>query len=273
MDIRRAFVCLGMVVTSACGGTANELEGAEGSETRSDWQVAELELCQRDVEPFDVTFQKCSEFVGVTLVPTSNVRSRVPADYELAVYTTPEEAAVVVRIADCDAVRVRNKKPRAARVVQVGVVLAGMNSGSDIDNYTLWYVTNDQHLARELSNVGVPAEFSKQSSYSFSPNASGSGPLTITSRTKHAPDFLVSGAAALPTTDAIPFQASWWYDGVYGTIQMETYLPVFQFGVAATQLTTQDTTLRALFGAYPVTFSGLDSYNTFAAAYMQVFAP
>jgi hypothetical protein len=217
----------------------------------------------------EVNFGDCTEFAGLTFVPTEAVESLVPPEYELAHFTTVDEAVVVVRVANCNSVRVKGGKARAGTVAQVGVTLAGPDATSDINNYTLWYVTDNKELAHELSKLGVDAEYSTHVDYDFA-GGSGSGAFDISVAAHHAPDYALSGTATAPTDPAVPFVASWWYDTCQGTVQMRTDLPQIRFGASAMTLTATGADLQDIVGSGPVTFPALDSYNTFSHAEMIV---
>lgn len=221
-------------------------------------------------KPLEVNFENCSEFAGLTFVPTENVQHLVPSEFELAHFTTEAEAVVVVRVANCESVRVKNGPPRAGTVAQVGVTLSGPDATSDINNYTLWYVTDNKKLAQELGKYGVDAKYSTTIGYDFSPDSSGSGPFDIAVASPLAPNYVLEGTAVTPSSPAVPFVASWWYETCQGLVQMRTTLPEIQFSTSSMTLTTSDTQLQNIVGAGPVSFPGLDSYNTFDQATMFV---
>ncbi len=244
-----------------------------GVEEEQDWgvQTSALSSAQshKQRKPLKVSFNDCTEFAGLTFVPNENVAGLVPSGFELLHLTSESEAVVVVRVADCNSVRVKNGKARAGTVAQVGVTLAGPDDTSDINNYTLWYVTDNRDLARELSKMGVPAEYSDDIGYHFS-GGNGSGQFDITVSADEAPDFEVSGTATAPTDPAVPFVASWWYETCHGRVQMRTELPEIQFGASAMTLNALESDLEEVVGDSPVGFPGLDSYNTFQNAEMVV---
>lgn len=273
---------IGMLLVVGCGanapgeGVVSHRSSEMGAEAERIWDVQTNALNsavgkrKNKMKPLPVSFGGCTEFAGLTFVPTENVAGLVPPEFELAHFTTEEEAVVVVRIADCQSVLVKNGKARPGTVAQVGVTLAGPDATSDINNYTLWYVTNNKDLARELSKFGVDAEYSQQINYAFTPGAGGTGPFTVKVKATHAPDFVLSGTATAPTAAAVPFVASWWYDTCGGVVQMRTELPQIQFGASTMNLVAAQSELADLVEMLPIGFPGLDSYNSFAAAHMVV---
>lgn len=228
---------------------------------------SELNVGKKSLE---VNFKDCTEFAGLTYVPNERVQDLVPPEYELLHLSGPDEAVVVVRIASCDGITVKKGKSAPGTVAQVGVTMIGPDATSDINNYTLWYVTNHRPLARELSKLGVAAEFSGAIDYAFTPDESGFGAFEVAVGAKHAPDYALVGTAQSPTADAVPFVASWWTDTCKGRVQMRTTLPSIQFGGSTMELTPFEPDLEAVLGAGPVGFPGLDSFNTFAGATMIV---
>lgn len=271
----------GLLLVVACGATAEDdvshrsFEMGVGEEQA--WQVQTSALKgpaskKKKKKPLEVSFAGCTEFAGLTYVPTENVADLVPPEFELAHFTTEAEAVVVVRIANCQAVRVKKGKARPGTVAQVGVTLAGPDTTSDINNYTLWYVTDNKDLARELSKLGVDAEYSRHIDYDFNPGVGGTGSFNVNVGANHAPNYVLNGTATIPTAAAVPFVASWWYDTCGGVVQMRTELPQIQFGASTMSLVSADSDLADLVETLPAGFPGLDSYNAFAAAHMVVTA-
>lgn len=218
----------------------------------------------------EVNFGDCTEFAGLTYVPTENVEALVPEDFELLHLTTQAEAVVVVRVADCKSVKVKNGKGKPGTVAQVGVSLVGPDATANINNYTLWYATNNKELAQELSKLGVDAAYSKDIDYHFAPGSNGSGPFDIAVAADGGSEHVVHGTASVPTAAAVPFVASWWYETCHGVVQMRTDLPQIQFGQSVMTLTAVGDDIVDVVGAAPLGFPALDSYNTFSAATMIV---
>lgn len=270
--MRKLALCV--VLTVGCGTS-----GMDG-ETFDEADDLELESVASELktkphkkpkkQPLEVNFENCSEFAGLTFVPLSKVRHLVPSKFNLV--EQGSQAMVVVRIADCEGVRVKNGVAKPGTVAQVGVTLDGQDTSSDINNYTLWYVTNNKKLSNELLKYGVEAEYSAAIGYEFSAGFSGVGPFDVAVSAPQAPNFVLEGTATAPTDSAVPFVASWWSDTCEGTVQMRTTLPAIQFSDSAMTLTALGTRLRNIVGNGPVTFPALDSYNTFSHATMIVSA-
>ncbi|MEQ1506144.1 MAG: hypothetical protein ABMB14_28185 [Myxococcota bacterium] len=215
---------------------------------------------------FDVAFTGCTEFAGIGFVPAANAAPLVPAGYTLA--GDGIDAIVVVRVADCAGVSIDGKKPKAGTVAQIGVTIVGPDATADIDNYTLWYVTDSGALHGKLTAAGLDNDVDPHLSYTVDPATDS---LTADADPPHAPDFALDADVVPPTSPAVPFVARWWAETCHGTLEMRTELPQIAFGGAtSTVVTSAGSPLAALIGDTSLTFAILDSYNTFATADMTV---
>lgn len=254
----RVLLSLGLVVVlGACGGAeAPEIATSEGYLQSG----------------FDVDFSGCSEFAGVGFIPGANARAAVPA-----VYTPSGDAntgVIVVRVASCSAVSIDGGAPRATIVSQIGVNLLPPDGTGDINNFAVWYQTDNPHLAAAFKKMGADAQVVPQLEYQVTLDPGGAtGQLHLSSR---HPTFQVDGPVVVPTAPAVPFVANWWDVGTkQQKVKSNTVLPAIQFGAASTTLTTPaGSDLAALIGGSSLTFPALDSYNTFADAHLEVrFVP
>lgn len=271
----------GLLLVVGCGAAeagsqishqdSTQARGADNTEVELQTQLSELSEAKKPKKKsLEVNFGDCTEFAGLTYVPTSSVEDLVPEDFDLLHLTTDAEAVVVVRVADCKSVKVKNGKSKPGTVAQVGVSLVGPDASANINNYTLWYATNNKELAQELSKLGVDAEYSKDIDYHFAPGSSGSGPFDIAVAADPGSEYVVHGTASAPTAAAVPFVASWWYETCHGVVQMRTDLPQIQFGGSAMTVTALGDDIVDVLGAAPLGFPALDSYNAFPAATMFV---
>jgi hypothetical protein len=214
-------------------------------------------------QDFEVSFEDCTEFAGIALVPEAQARALVPSSYTLAGDTT--SAVVVVRVVECQAVSVDGGPAQPTRLAQIGVTLVGPDATADIDNYLLWYVTDNGQLHGRLQAAGLD---SVQDSLDYAVSA---GSLAIEVDSPQSAAYTVSGTAIAPASAPTQFVARWWGEGRRGTVQMLTDLPDIQFGSASTLLTTDaGSELALLIGGTELTFVLLDSYNAFASAFMTV---
>ena len=104
---------------------------------------------------FGVEFSDCVESIGVGLAPTPNVVALTPPGFIPVGLGTPV-SPIVVRTADCAGIAVDDHKPKPGSVVQIGAVIVPPEIGvGDINNYTFWYYTTDERLARRLRSRGI----------------------------------------------------------------------------------------------------------------------
>ena len=219
-----------------------------------------------------VGFSNCTEFAGIGFVPAAHARPLVPAHYALAGDAT--NALIVVRAVDCEGVSVNGSKAKPTRLSQIGLSVTGQDTTADINNYTLWYATDNPLLQAKLNAAGAVAELDENLRYKFAPDGSGGGSLTIRSTPPGAPNFQATGPVVVPTAAGVLFTATWWFDGDRGTLSMRTPFPALQFGGATVSVTTpKGSKLAKLIGGTTLTFPALNSYNAFASATMTVTRP
>ena len=225
---------------------------------------------QESKAAFDVEFRDCSEFAGLTNVPTTKARKLVPAKFQLA--GTAENAVMVVRIANCKAARIGNYVARNATVAQVGISINAPEGVGDINNYTLAYYTDSPLFMLRLRALGIAAQYVPTLDYDYARNAARTGgTLTIRVPYPAMPRFSVLSAVQEPVAAAVSFRAIWWHDDGHKTVKMDTSLPGISFGAAVTKLSTQsDSSLGKLIGGTMAVFPLLDSFNRFSEAQMQV---
>lgn len=217
---------------------------------------------------FEVDFIGCTEYVGIGFVPAANARELVPTSYALA--GDAENAIAVVRVVDCDGIAVDGKKPKAGKLAQIGIMIAGGDASADINNYTAWFATDLGQLKGKLTAAGVDADLD-QLSFDFTPDGTGSGTIDIDVTPPHAPHFAADGTGIVPTSSPVPFVATWWFDGNHGTARMRTEFPAISFsGASVTVTTPAGSALADLAGSTSIDFGLLDSYNAFDEAHMVV---
>jgi hypothetical protein len=252
MNLRVAVLGLGMF--AGCGGAP---------EAASD-EALGLEASALSNKDFDVSFANCAEFAGIGFVPAENARPLVPAHYDLLL--AGDQAIIVVRVASCASTVVDGKLQGATLTSQIGVSVAGQDPTAQINNYTLFYATNNARLHARLEAAGADADNTNGISFTLS-----GGALDVDSASPHAPSFGVNGSAATPTADPTQFIASWWVDSNHGVLRARTVFPAIRFSQSSTTLTTPaGSELAELIGGTTLTFEYLDSYNTFASAALEV---
>ena len=243
-----------IMLSVGCGSALDADEAALGA--------AEQALSNKD---FDVDFSGCTEFAGIGLVPAANAAPLVPAGYTLV--QVGAQAMVVVRVARCSSAVIDGKNVGQTITSQVGITLQGPDASADINNYTVFYATNQARLHARLQAAGLRADNSNDLGLSLS-----GGALHATSGSPHSSSFDVSGSAQAPSAAPVQFIASWWGEGVHGTVQARTVFPNISFftGASTTLTTDAGTELAALIGGTTLTFPILDSYNAFASAHLEV---
>jgi hypothetical protein len=247
----------GFVVLAAVGCG----DAGQGPEQVSDVAEETHALSNKD---FEVTFDDCTVFAGLARVDMARARALVPAQYTLL--DDGGMARMVVRVASCADVVVDGDAGSETIVSHIGIGLVGPDATVNLNNYTLWYATNNARLHARLTAAGVNADNSNQLSIALA-----GGTLSVSSASSHTPSFTVQGSATLPVNPAVPTSASWWDDGSRGSVRSRTVLPAIQFGTASTVLTTPaGSELSDLIGGTTLTFPVLDSYNVFPAGTMQV---
>jgi hypothetical protein len=213
---------------------------------------------------FDVQFSDCTVFAGLARVSMTRARALVPAEYTL--FDDGGSARMVVRVASCAGTVVDGHPKGATLVSHIGIGLVGPDTTVSLNNYTLWYATNNALLHARLTAAGVNADNSNAVSLTYT-----GGTLSVSSSSSHTPSFTVVGPANLGTGAPAPTSASWWDNGSKGAIRSRTVLPVIRFGTASTVLTTPaNSELADLIGGTTLTFAVLDSYNLFPSGTMEV---
>jgi len=250
------WMLVGALTLSACGAP----DDAELT-SRGVSGVAASSLGNKD---FDVDFSGCAEFAGIGFVPAVNARPLVPEHYELAL--AGSDAIMVVRVARCTSAVIDGKQRGVTTTSQIGISVNGRDESAFINNYTLFYATDQAVLHARLTSAGLAADMTNSLSFGLA-----GGTLGMASSSAHTPSFQVIGSAAEPTDPPTVFIASWWADGVHGTFQSRTVFPEIRFSMSSVTLTTPpDSALASLIGGTTFTFAALDSYNTFPSSHLEV---
>lgn len=176
-----------------------------------------------------VLFQDCTEFVGVAPVDAAAARAAVPATYTLV--TDGAGARLVVRVADCQRVRVGAGPARPGRVGQIGIIVVspdgtGTDPATSINNYMLSYATNGSALAAVLRSAGIPVTLDE--GLAIETLAQGSRQELFAAVAADNARWGLLGQVSTPTLSQ-PFLANWWYSGRQGRAKMATDIPVIAF--------------------------------------------
>lgn len=202
-------------------------------------------------EPLVVRFNGCTEWVGVAAADAAGVRSLVPARY-----TPVADAAgakLVVRVADCAAVRVGALPARPGRVAQIGAIIfspdgTATDPNTSINNYTFSYATNSPALALALRATGVPAALDLGLPIESTPAGASNEFYAAVSPDldSGSPTWFLHGNVVTPTV-TIPFLANWWRFGGGRETKMATDIPAIAFDFGSTMAFT--TARASLVGA------------------------
>lgn len=214
-----------------------------------------------------VEFTGCVESIGVDLIATEKARALVPADFVLAGEDEPV-TPIVVRTANCNGIAVDGHPPKAGKVVQIGVVIVPPDFTGDINNYTLWYYTSHNKLAKRLREFGIDAQHVGNIKY---PLGDGSPrPFYVAIPKPGNPSFWIEGTVSVPANPA-SFNANWWVKVNGGSVKMATQVPEILIGGADLTLMTHPAgPLGELIGGSSMSFPELQQFNTFPGADMDV---
>lgn len=225
--------------------------------------------------PVVADFSDCVESIGVEVVSTATVRPQVPTQFTLAGETSPV-TPVVVRTANCNALRLSVALPEAAEsdtagavertrrtvsIVQIGAIIVPPDGTGDVNIYTLWYHTNNLALLAALHYAGVQANPAVVS-YDYRPTV---GQLDVQLLGLHDNIALHGSVGALGATPT-PFVSNWWTTTNQGTVKIATTVPALVIGTA--DLTFQATVGSAVASVLGTSanFSVLEQFNGFANA-------
>lgn len=222
-----------------------------------------------------VEFTNCTEFVGVAPVAEARARALVPARYQL--FADGLGARVIVRVADCEGVRVGLLPRRAGRLAQVGIIIASPDGtatdpNTSINNYTLTYATNMPALAARLQLANVPAVVDTNLAYEFAP-VQGPSELyaAVTPEFGVSPTWFLHGSVTHPTFQTT-FLANWWFDKGGEQTKMATTIPVifFDFTSTVSFYTSRHNVIGQLIGGNRIANFPLSFRGKFAAGQMVV---
>jgi hypothetical protein len=188
--------------------------------------------------PLAVKFSQCSEFVGLVPIAAAKAQALLPARYTLVV-DAADTARLVVRMTDCQAIRVGALPARAGRLAQAGLLIVSPDgTASDpntgINNYTLTYASNVPALMLGLQAQGVPAALDAGMEYDVKPPL-GTGSALYAAVAPELGDstrFFLDGSVNTPTF-ATTFLANWWRVDGKRQIRMQTDFPTIAFDFAS----------------------------------------
>lgn len=219
-----------------------------------------------------VQFSQCTEFVGLGPAKATEARALVPAAYNVMVGSGG--ATLVVRVTDCQAVKVGNLPARPARLAQIGLLISSPDGtatdpNTSINNYTLTYASNLPALVLGLAARGVPAALDTGLAYEFTP-ATGPSELyaAVAPDLDLSPTWFLHGTVTTPTIP-IPFLANWWRGSGSKAVKMSSTFPdiLFDFSSAVAFTTSRLNVVGSLLAGnqiarFPVSFRGAYGHAT-----------
>jgi hypothetical protein len=208
-------------------------------------------------------------------VPLPLAQRLVPSGYVIPA-TSPEQAPIVVRITNCEAVQVDRTRAVPTTISQVGINIVSPDGTGTINNYTLIYVTNNPFLAEALQRAGVPANYDPAITYEYRPDSTGTGGVLYGAvPAANVPAYFLYGTETEPPPNTQqPFIANWWHGEVL-RVRQQTTFPAISFGTSNVSLyTSAFSPLGQLIGgnAYGK-FSILALRGVYASAEMIVSTP
>lgn len=218
-----------------------------------------------ELAEFQVNFSDCAETIGVGLVPTEIVRELIPENFVL-VGTGQPVTPLVVRTAHCK-IAINGQRPRTGTIVQIGAVIVPPDGTGDINNYTLFYYTDDIRLALRLILTGVHAQFVPTLQHRIGIDNS----LFVRVPLPGNPRLTIRGSVTPSENPAGSFVANWWQATGHGPVKMTTTVPVISIGGAEHSLTTNaNGALGQILGSDSLSFPLVQQFNTFDNATMDV---
>ena len=223
-----------------------------------------------------VGFSNCEEFIGEGPVALKPAQRFVPPGYIMTV--TPQgEAAIVVRMVRCEAVKVDGTRAVPTVISQIGINIASPDGTGTINNYTLIYVTNNPFLAEALDHIGVPATYDPTITCEYTPDATGNGGVLYAAvPNANVPAFFFYGQETEPPPKTQrQLTANWWHGtGDPTRVRQQTTFPAISFGTANVTLYTSAFSAlgQLIAGNAYGNFSILGSRSVYASAEMIVSA-
>lgn len=260
-------VLTGLSFIGCAGIDSTEVPSVEDEEVASVAEAIHHDDCNDDSNDFAVDFSNCTEFAGLGFIPLENARPLVPAEF------TPtgdaENAIMVIRVANCQNVKIDNHWVGGGTVAQVGINIVPPEGDGDINNYVVFYDTDSKPLQKAMKDAGVKAARYEPDIKFKLDNDGDYLKIKVPSKA----DYKLEGPVVAPTAPAVVFSANWWSknNGRVTVTKQGTSFPAIQFGAATMTLTAKKHgDLRDILGGPSIDFTLLDSYNTFATAHMVV---
>lgn len=200
-------------------------------------------------QPLTINFTNCTEFAGVGPVNYANASAVVPSQFK-ALETGSGTGGIVVRAGSCAGVSVNGGPSIPSTFSQVGVEIVPPDNTGDINNYLLFYISNNWQLVVALNAAGAPALYDPDLTYQFTYDSTGkSGVLYVQAEAQGVPAYTIFGGETDPTAPNGDFTANWWAVTQRGIVKEAGNYPNISFGTANnTVFTDKNSQLGKLIG-------------------------
>lgn len=189
-------------------------------------------------QPLTINFTNCTEFAGVGPVSYTKASAVVPSQFK-ALLTGTGTGGIVVRAGSCAGVSVNGGPSIPSTFSQVGVEIVPPDNTGDINNYLLFYISNNWQLVTALNFAGAPALYDPALTYQFTYDSTGkSGALYVQAEALGVPPYTIYGAETDPTAPYGDFTANWWAVTPRGIVKEAGNYPNISFGTANNTLFT-----------------------------------
>ncbi len=189
-------------------------------------------------QPLTIDFTQCTEFAGVGPVSFAKASALLPAQFK-ALQTGPGTGGIVVRAGSCTGVSVNGGPSIPSTFSQVGVEIVAPDNTGDINNYLLFYISNNLQLVLALNLAGAPALYDPDLTYQFTYDSTGkSGVLYAQVEALGVPAYTIYGMETDPTAPYGDFTANWWAVTQRGVVKEAGNYPNISFGTANNTLFT-----------------------------------
>jgi hypothetical protein len=189
-------------------------------------------------KPLTINFTQCTEFAGVGPVSFAKASALVPPQFE-ALQTGTGTGGIVVRAGSCAGVSVNGGTSIPSTFSQVGVEIVPPDNTGDINNYLLFYISDNWELVTALNSAGAPALYDPNVTYQFTYDSTGkSGVLYVQAAAQGVPSYTIYGAETDPTAPYGDFTANWWAVTQRGIVKEAGNYPNISFGTANNTLFT-----------------------------------
>jgi hypothetical protein len=222
----------------------------------------------------DADFADCTEYAGTAAAPLGNLQSRLPAGYTAA--AAGDIGFIVVRTVTCKSAKINGGPSHPDTIAQIGVnLVAPAGTTADIDNYALFYMTDDPELDVERRQVGIDSLFDPLVVLTDFTEKNGTTQL-FAANFSYQP-YVIDSPVIPPnaSTEPVDFTANWYQQNGGVNVVMASDYPNILFGDTSTMVTIhvpKGSELAKIFGAEQATFAGLSVFDHIPEGHMHVAA-